>query len=65
MIHVIESKSRKYLCLSYLIATFFYNGSEYDNNDDGCNDKNVEIVYGLSLLHDSESNKVNFQELFC
>ena len=38
----------------------FLDGSEHDNGDDGCNDRNVENVYLMRFLHDNESNRVNF-----
>ena len=59
---MVESKSRKKLCMSHLMKTFLYYGSEHANGDGGCNDESVYNVYLLSFLHDNESNRVNFQE---
>ena len=57
-----NEKSRKWLCMSHLVKTFLYYGSEHTNGDDGCNDESVYNVYLLRFLYDNESNRVNLQE---
>ena len=54
-----ESKSRKWLCLSHLIKTFLYDGSKHDNCDDGYNDENAE-----SFIHNIEPNRDNLVKAY-